>query len=267
MFVESIMVKGKRAPRMKRAKAGRRGLGKKVNRRFAKAEFASAKQIQLYQPMAINTVYFEHNINLGQFDRLKMIAQAYQYYRITKITLRFRPVADTYTSGSATAGSLPYLYWLIDKGENFNGLTFNQMRDAGARPIRFDEKTLTVSWRPTVLDGVKDDTVMANALGYQKWINAPWLATSQDAGNLPPNPNLFNVSTVPHHGIIFGILQNNVPSAGPTQWYLEREIQVQFRKPRVAYSVNENPPDAVDASTLLFPEEDVVPPEVGAKSL
>lgn len=248
-----------RNPRTKRAKAGRRGVGKKINRKYAKAEFASAKQVQLYQPMDVNTVYYEHNINLAQFDRLKMIAQAYQFYKITKITLRFRPVADTYTSGSATTGSLPYLYWLIDKGQNFANLTFNQMRDAGARPIRFDEKTLTVSWRPTVLDAVKDDTVLANALGYQKWISAPWLTTSQDGGDPGPNPNIFNASSVPHHGILFGVLQNNLPSAGPQQWYLEREIQVQFRKPRVGYSVSDVP-DAVDASTMLFPEQDVVPP-------
>lgn len=238
-----------------KTKKGKKPMRRKAKKTsLAKSEYASAHQVQVYQPMAVNTVYYEHNINLGQFDRLRMIAQAYQFYKITKVTLRFRPVSDTYTSGLAASGSVPYLYWLMDKGQQFMNLTFNQMRDAGSKPIRFDDKTLSVSWKPSVLDGVKDDSVFANALGYQKFITSPWLSTSQDAGDPLVNPNLFNVSTVPHHGIIFGILQSNEPDAGSAQWYLEREVHVQFRKPRVGYSATEAPPLAIDASMLLFPE-------------
>ena len=135
---------------------GRKGAKRRqYKKRAMMTEFASASQTLQLPNDANNTIYRYDTARLAAFDRLVLIAQAYQYYRITKIEMKFKPFYDTYSGplDSAPATStVPYFHWLINRGDNVDINSFNALRDAGSKPIRFDDKTITVRWKPSVLN-------------------------------------------------------------------------------------------------------------------
>jgi len=195
------------------------------------AERASLKQTISLPNDAMNTLFRLDDVNLSQFDRAVQVARAYQYYRIKKIHLAFKPHMDTFTNGAAQ--SVPYLYYLIMKGDTLDTGSFNSLRDAGAKPIRFDERTINVSWAPYVQNAVigGDSTIPGpppfTVFGSQR--RSPWLATSL----LPTEQQLvWSPSTVPHKGILYGVQED---ASTITQYY-EVSITVEFEfKKKIPY--------------------------------
>lgn len=221
-----------RVPRSKRAPMRRRPL---VRRRRpvrrappATTEFASAKQTISLAQDQMNTVFRFDDVNLAQFDRMVAIAKCYQYFRMTKIEMKFQPLMDTFTD--STAQSVPYFYHLITKGDNLDAGTFNKLRDAGAKPIRFDEKTINVNWRPAVLRGVigEDTTLPVNpsVIGWSEAKISPWLSTAFQ----PASQALtWTPSAVPHKGLLYGVEQQN---SVETKYYsVSITAHFQFKKP------------------------------------
>ena len=192
------------APRARRAKRVGRGMrrGRKAVKKLANSEFASAKQTIQLDNDTVNLLYTLYDVNLNQFDRLSQIARAYQYYRMTKIEFKLKPFADTFTN--AAANSVPYALWLIDRNESFDFASngFQAIRDAGAKPIRFDERTLNIRYRPTVLQTLPSDNF--NPPIGQTFMNSrisPWLPTNRYAGQ-ELTVNQWAPSTVPHRGLV-----------------------------------------------------------------
>lgn len=205
-----------------------------MRRRATVSELASAKQTLVLPNDTMGSLYTLYNVNLAQFDRLVQISQAYQYYRITKIEMKFKPFADTFTQGANN--SVPYFVWLIDRNENMNFATngFQQMREAGAKPIRFDDKTVNVRWRPTVLQTLPaNDTNPPNVQTFNNSKISPWLPTNYYAGQETATYQ-WNASTVPHRGIVYGVQQDLAPSN--YQYGTEITVHVQFKKPSIVYS-------------------------------
>nr|ALE29662.1 coat protein [Lake Sarah-associated circular virus-20] len=204
-----------RAPRLRRARPT--------------VEFASAKQTIALAQDAMNQVFRLDNIALAQFDRMVNIAKCYQYFRMTKVELKFTPQMDTFTDSNVQ--SIPYLYYLITKGDNLDAGTFNKLRDAGAKAIRFDDKSINVNWRPAVLRGViGEDTNAPVNPAFTAWAEAktsPWLATSY----LPAAQSIvWSPSAVPHKGILYGVEQD---SSIDTKYYaLTLTAHFQFKKPQ-----------------------------------
>lgn len=216
-------LKSKRAPR-RRFAAPRRRLG--LRRRLATPEWASAKQTLSLPQDAMNIVYRMDNTTLASFDRLSNIAKNYQYYRITKIDIMFQPLMDTYTDSNVQ--SVPYLHKLLMKGDALDAGTFNKLRDAGAKPIRFDDKTVKVSFRPFVQNAtiIQEDNIGNATPGWSQSKVSPWLATSYNptAQNLTWAP-----SQVPHKGILYGVEQDN---SLETKYYNTTiTVHAQFKKP------------------------------------
>lgn len=212
----------KRGPRRRRGMKGRRG----AMRRLANSEFASMKQTINLANDPCNIIYKFENICLNAFDRAVQVARAYQYFRITKVTVQFKPFQDTYNN--STTQSVPYLHWLIMKGDTLDPTTFNAMRDAGAKPIRFDDKTVTVSFKP----GVQNQVVGEDALGpttTTAWAQSrisPWLATSYQPGT---DLTVWQASQVPHRGLLYGVQQDY---STVTQYYdVSITAHFQFKKP------------------------------------
>lgn len=167
-----------------------------------------------------NTLYNMLNVQLADYDRAATVAAAYQHYRIKKITLRFRPTVDTFTQGGP---SKPYLYYMIDKSGSIpTTITIEGMKRMGAKPIAFDEKQISVSWRPSVL---QDTAVNAAGLASQpnKYQISPWLSTTANA--ISP---AFVPSNVDHLGIYWQVDQQ---FAGGYGYHCEVEVQFQFKKP------------------------------------
>lgn len=194
-------------------------------------EFASAKQTLQLGDDFVNQVLRLDNINLSQFDRLTQIARAYQYFRITKVEMKFKPFQDTFyaTGAIGSTGSVPYFYWLINKSDTLQVASFDAMRDAGAKPRRFDDKTITVSWTPSVAQGValSEPNITTNFATYR---SAPWLSTNQNV-MIPGGTGTWAASTVPHQGLIYGVQQDYLPSQTQLLYGVEITVYTQFKKP------------------------------------
>lgn len=229
-----MLRRGRRVSKKAGRKMARRGRARR-SRPVGKTvvEFASAKQVIQLTDDPVNTIVALDNVNLGQFDRLSAIARCYQYYRITKVEMKFKPYWDTFISnaGPSATGSVPYLHWLIDTGEVLlptgGPLGFNQIRDAGAKPIRFDDKTITVRWRPRVPQVTLGDSGALPALSYAMASKlSPWLPTNNAANQ---DPTGWVPSTVPHKGLYYGVEQ---ASPNFNVFYgVEITVYAQFKKP------------------------------------
>lgn len=238
----------KRAPRAKRAKRAGRGLRRGGNR-LASSEFASAKETLKMENDNMGELYALYNTKLSDFDRLASIAKGYQFYRITKIEVKFIPHADTFTQGAGT--SVPTLYSMIDRNENvlFSATGFDQLREMGVKPIRFDDKIITRSWRPTVLQTMPQDNANPpTTVGFQSSRLSPWLPTNFYAGKETTNYE-WTPSTVPHRGIVYGVYQI-APGGATYMYHTELTIHVQFKKPNTIYT----PPAGVEFVPLTQKE-------------
>jgi len=107
-------------------------------------------------PATPGAVYGLNGTQLSQFiQRAVPVAQAYQHYRIKRIMLEFKPQYDTFFPDVGAGGNgflVPNLFYMINKSGSIPAnVSVANLRSMGAKPIRFDEKTIRVAWRPSVL--------------------------------------------------------------------------------------------------------------------
>lgn len=247
----------KRAAKPRRAKRAPRR-GRKMTK--PRMEYATARQTLQLPDDDANTVYTLDQIRLSQFDRMTAIARNYQYFRITKVEMKFKPFADTFapgTGGTVVNQSVPYLYTLVNKGNVLNTASFNALRDAGAKPRRFDEKTLTVSWKPAVLLGIQDYssviTPVSTTVFNMKKVS-PWLATSLNAGQRSAT---WAASTVDHTGILYGVEQDLAGTTGQLPFGVEITAYFEFKGPLNAPGVGT---EVEPVTKELIAKEEVKPP-------
>lgn len=220
-------------------RGGKRGGGRKGGKRGVKARFARG----MSQPemgsiscstnlsnLNTNTMYSRLNTSLDQFVRAVTTAQNFQFYKITGICIKFQPRLDTYIGGGAS--TVPYFYYMIDKSGSLpTTLTVGNLLQMGAKPIRFDDKTVTVKWKPSVL------TDVANAAGGAPAASAPaqykispWLNTNANF----ITPGAWSPSTVDHLGLYW-----IVETSGANSLYdAVLTVDFQFKKPLVEVDGN-----------------------------
>lgn len=221
------MAKGGRGKRGGKSKSTKR----KVMKRVMSSEIASMKQNISGKPGAFsaNIVYALYNWSLSNCDRAIQVAQAYQEYRISKVEIRVKPNADTYSIGTSSArSSVPYLYYVVDKTGSlfYQNVNFNSLRDAGAKPLRLDDKTRTIVFKPAVLQQGFDA-----ATGNAPWSTykvSPWLTTN--ANNMSAT-NPWAPNSTDHLGMVLGIEQEET-AGGIASFDLDFVVHFQFRKPR-----------------------------------
>jgi len=216
--------------------------GKKMYRRGFRpvksvGEYASCTVSQWINKNTVaNQIYNMRDIALGQFARAVQVAKAYQHYRIKKITLEFKPAYDTFSPQALPAGQnlqVPYLFYIIDKsGSVPTNVDTPALRQMGAKPIRFDDKTIKVSWRPSVLT---ETFGQANAASQYKI--SPWLSTNANA----LNPGLFVPSDIDHLGIFWKVDRNGGLPPGVEEYTYDVQITVdfEFKKPLISPSTSE----------------------------
>lgn len=116
-------------------------------------EIASCSEVLNTNDATSNIMYGPNTLGLDMFKRASGIACSYQEYRITNIKYTFKPQFDTFavTTDAATALRVPHLYYMIDKAQSLPlGSTLTTLRAMGAKPRRFDDKDISVSWAPGV---------------------------------------------------------------------------------------------------------------------
>lgn len=201
-----------------------------------RTEVASLRQTLQLADDSLNSIQQLAGLSLKAFDRATQVARAYQYFRITRIDMKFKPYADTYIPDPTQPGpSVPYLYWLINKGDVLDVADFNGLRDAGAKPIRFDDKTINVSFKPAVLMFASNNQATP---GVNPSFNvskvSPWLTTNDLAGTVGA---VWQASSLEHHGFTYGV-ESAISGTPQLTYGVELTAHFEFKKPLNV----ENPP-------------------------
>lgn len=213
--------RGKRSQQFK-GKQGRRGF------RPARsvpdiAKLTESTQLTTYN-CAVNNMYVKRDFTISVNPRAAAVANAYQHYRIRKITLIVRPQVDTFMGGIA-GYTAPNFYYMLDKSGSIpTNVTLSALKSMGAKPIRLDEKTIKISWRPSVLTQTVDVGVVGNDV-FSQYKTSPWLSTNQNA----LNPGAFVCSSVDHLGIFW--YAETPAGASTLQYNVEAILDVEFKKP------------------------------------
>lgn len=166
-----------------------------------------------------NTMYQSRNTQLAQYLRAVQVAEAYQHFRIKKITLTIKPLYDTFQS---VAGGItrPNLYYMIDKSGSIpNAPTLELLKQIGAKPHVMDNKPFKISWRPSVLLSSADGLVQTTS----KYEISPWLSTTATPFQA------WAPSLIDHLGVFWYVEQAN--GGNQVMYKCDIEVQFQFKKP------------------------------------
>jgi hypothetical protein len=88
-------------------------------------------------------------IILTDFERFNSHAQQYRYFRINKVTYRYIPNANLYTSGAAsTTNAMPIRYTHIDRSGLFAYQSLADMQDAGIKGHPWT-KVFAMTYKPS----------------------------------------------------------------------------------------------------------------------
>jgi len=204
------------------------------------------------QTVNLNSPYLQ--IKLGITGaRASQMAELFGEYRIKKITYTFRPWYDTFTPGIATGGnnavSVPTLYWRLNRyGDTPAAFNGNYMRAMGASPHRLDDKQVSFSYAPNVIQSQQNAAGASTATIKV----SPWLSTDDLV-----NDNNFTLSTAEHFGHTLFI---DAAANGNTQGqaaYMDVKVVYEFRNPRLirstsvpAIDMNGNPVPVPNVITL-----------------
>jgi len=205
-------------------------------------EYASLSCVRSLQDANTNTMYNLSNFQLADFPRAVAVARAYQHFRIKHIKLTMKPQYDTYNAGLAGL-SKPQLYYMIDKSATIPiGTTLEALKNMGCRPRVFDEKAISISWSPAVLQSTQS-LVGDVASSYKV---SPWLST-----NAAPDSAVWNPSQIQHNGIFWYMWTQTAPLVA---YSVEVELQFEFKKPLL-----DRPTTSILASTLPYAVMDASP--------
>lgn len=220
--------KSKSKAKAKATKTKTKGRGKKRATNVADYAGLSVKRTLLAPGggnFVTNVLYNLMNTQLADYPRAVQVAAAYQHYRIKNIRLTIKPTFDTFSGVGPAVMSKMQFYYMIDKSGSIpTNVTLEGLKQMGARPIALDEKPITISWAPSVLESAMYAPGLGNN-NQAKYTISPWLTCQ----NTPVGPGPFVPSGIDHLGIYWYNEQLVAAVAQPFQ--VEVEVQFQFKKP------------------------------------
>lgn len=187
----------------------------------------TATATMTYMSQLDQNEYYEEiveGVNTSANTRILGIAQQYALYRIAKVVCRFKPAFDTYIPNATTPGSgpmdVPYLYWIMDRYGDLlapaGSADPNYFINQGAKAIRFDDKTITVAFKPNIILDANNRQIKMT----------PWLSTDGAGGTATWSP-----SVSAHHGIQYAVIgQASGSGTGPCGT-VETTVYYQFKNP------------------------------------
>jgi len=156
---------------------------------------------------------------LSNCARASLVAQQYQFYRLTKIKLEFQPRHNlfNYNNNTTITQSVPQFYRIMNRNGSLP-ITFDEdyLLLQGANPRKFTSD-IEISFKPNLLGliGVVDNTQgiasQNTDLNFDRW-----LSTYRQAVNLGgnPTPPSFNDNTE-YYGMGFFFYQQDEGGAAP----------------------------------------------------
>lgn len=213
--------------KQRKTKKGGRRSGKTGVKKMRK-EYLKEVEIVPSQGVNLNTPYLQIKAGITG-ARATALAKLFGEYRIKKIIFTYRPLFDTYSSSLPGAGnapnSVPTLYWRMNRyGDTPAAFTAAYMRAMGATPIRLDDKQVTFSYSPNIIQSQQN---VAGATTATIKI-APWLSTDDLVQD-----NNFNLSTAEHYGHTFFVEGGGAGTAQGAVAVLDIKVIYEFRNPRL----------------------------------
>lgn len=233
--------KSKRYPKRKAVRRPRR--------RVMPNEYAKVTETHEFDLLVNNTAYFDYATSLARCERAASVARGFQEYKISKVEYHFIPQYDTFSQSGGSSG-VPQLYFRIDKtGALRDFTTVAQLAETGCKPRRMDDKNIVVSYKPAVLQYVRDDVHATNP--WAKPLISPWLTTNKSNNSTLP----WAASSIDHLGLAW-MVEQVIPPGGLTGSYTVRQrIHYEFRKPLVLLPLTEGTTAAVQAPSVNTPEQ------------
>jgi len=169
----------------------------------------------------------------GKVTRAATVAQAFGLYRIADVQFKLTPRFDTYSSGLNPGGDapveVPKVYWKINRyGDSPLGFTESDMLSLACKPIRLDDKTVTIQYKPNILLANVGAQAVAQNGGSGQVKMTPWLSTDDEADN-----NAFALSTTKHYGHIMFIECAAGGDGTPIVCEMTARVVYEFKNPRV----------------------------------
>lgn len=207
------------------------------------------KETHTFSTLDANVAYRDYQCSLARFGRASLLGKAFREFRITKVEYIFKANVDTYQGGGNSI--VPNLFTCIDKTGSMGGvLTTEQFRRVGAKPRRFDDKNITVSYRPAVLQYAYDLNNNTNAWAAPKV--SPWLSCDK----FNDSTTNWQASSIDHLGLVWIVDQ---PGGTETvQYHVEMVAHFQFRKPVAEIYELEQPPEGSNPASLPAPQKQAV---------
>lgn len=205
---------------------------RRAMRRTGVPEWATMSETNDFGSLNVGTYYNISDVQLAQFPRASAVAQGYAQFRIKSLKFTYQPLLDTFPSTGNT--QVPYLVWKINReGNSFAGLNYDWFLQNGAKPIRFDDKSVSVTYRPSVVyDAVEAGTPnVGNQSAAPKILQ--WLSTNKD-----PYTAGFAPSQTSHAGHL--VLVESQGSAVPISYRMTVTAEFQFRKPLAAIPASDS---------------------------
>lgn len=242
IFDLSIMVKGMGR---KGKRGARKGRGRRRNTKYNAGDFARVQHV-LQNELPINATgngtgaggasqaYGFYNFALSNSPRASAVAAGFQEYRISKVEVFVKPMADTFDSGLVATGTnpgAPHLLYMIDKTATFdnNGTNSMVLKQAGAKPIRLDEKTIKIQFKPAIQIGssevVPGPAPVSELSATYK--TSPWITTNANAGEAG---SAWAPNSVDHMGLVLAAESPRGPIP-ITVASVSFRITYEFRKP------------------------------------
>jgi len=175
-------------------------------------------------------------------SRASSLAQQFGFYRIAKIVYIHRPFFDTFSPDTTgvVAGNpitVPQLYWQMNRyGDAPAVWDSDYIRSLGSKPHRFDDKNVTISYKPSMLMVGEDNA--GNDASVVKM--TPWLSTDETPGD-----GAFTLSSAEHFGHLLYI--DASAAARGQVGFMDVQIHYEFKTPRTQYVP---PPDAIHSNPL-----------------
>jgi len=169
--------------------------------------------------------------------RAATVAPAYGLYRVAQIEYKITPKYDTYNANLGQGGvpigdqpvEVPKLYWKMNRyGDAPVGFTSEDMLSLGSKPLRLDDNTLTIKYKPNILIANAGARATAQDGGSGQVKITPWLSTDAEVAD-----GAFALSTTEHYGHIMYIECASAGSATPEICEIQARVVYEFKNPRI----------------------------------
>lgn len=216
---------------------------KPATRRFVKPSRSgpnTAKVVEFFD-LGVFEANVAHDFSLagivpavgGVPTRSAVVAPAYGLYRVAQIEYKIKPKFDTYIAGQVPVGDqpveVPVMYWKMNRyGDAPVGFNAGNLQSLGAKPVRLDDKTLTIKYRPNILLSNAGPAAVAQAGGSGNIKMTPWLSTDTEADD-----NNFALSTTAHYGHMMFIECAAAGDGTPLICEIVARVVYEFKNPRI----------------------------------